>query len=111
MCFDRLPGCHAHLHAVVEGISLIIGWLQDLAKAAKAKCKVVVSSIFVNPAQFAPHEDFGSYPRQQEEDLAKLEAEGVDMVAFDPGSNEVCCTMSSTDIGDTAHRCSFRPKT
>lgn len=52
----------------------------DLAKAAKAKCKVVVSSIFVNPAQFAPHEDFGSYPRQQEEDLAKLEAEGVDMV-------------------------------
>ncbi len=34
----------------------------------------------MNPAQFAPHEDFGSYPRQQEEDLKKLEEEGVDMV-------------------------------
>lgn len=41
---------------------------------------MVVSSIFVNPAQFAAHEDFGSYPRQHEEDLRKLKEAGVDMV-------------------------------
>jgi len=55
------------------------GW-QDLARAAKNQCAVVVSSIFVNPAQFAAHEDFGSYPRQHEEDLQKLREAGVDMV-------------------------------
>ncbi|KAJ1470957.1 hypothetical protein T484DRAFT_1845898 [Baffinella frigidus] len=53
----------------------------DLARAAKEHgCSVVVSSIFVNPAQFAAHEDFGSYPRQHEEDLRKLKEAGVDMV-------------------------------
>ena len=41
---------------------------------------MLVSSIFVNPAQFAAHEDFGSYPRQHEEDLRKLKEAGVDMV-------------------------------
>jgi pantoate--beta-alanine ligase len=51
-----------------------------LVRAAKRRgCKVVVS-IFVNPAQFAPHEDFGSYPRTMDTDLKKLAPEGVDLV-------------------------------
>lgn len=51
-----------------------------LVKAAKRRAGRVVVSIFVNPAQFAPHEDFGSYPRTFDADLAALAAEKVDLV-------------------------------
>lgn len=50
--------------------------LFDIARKNSDK---VVASIFVNPAQFAPNEDFDSYPRREEEDLAKLEKQGVDI--------------------------------
>ncbi len=43
--------------------------VQDLAREARKQCKVLVSSIFVNPAQFAAHEDLGTYPRTEEQDL------------------------------------------
>ena len=46
----------------------------DLVRLAKARCKRAVTSIFVNPAQFAPHEDFDRYPRDEAGDLAKLAA-------------------------------------
>jgi pantoate--beta-alanine ligase len=51
-----------------------------LVRAARKRARRVVVSIFVNPAQFAPHEDFGSYPRTFEADLAALAAENVDLV-------------------------------
>ena len=47
-----------------------------LVRAAKERADKVVVSIFVNPAQFAPHEDFARYPRDLAADRAKLEAEG-----------------------------------
>jgi pantoate--beta-alanine ligase len=52
----------------------------ELVRLAKARCRRVVVSIFVNPAQFAPHEDFDRYPRDEAGDLAKLAAEGCDLV-------------------------------
>jgi pantoate--beta-alanine ligase len=52
----------------------------SLVHQAKRRAKRVVVSIFVNPTQFAPHEDFGSYPRTWKEDLKKLTAEGVDVI-------------------------------
>jgi pantoate--beta-alanine ligase len=51
-----------------------------LVRLARRKADRVVVSIFVNPAQFAPHEDFSSYPRRLAADLAVLGREGVDLV-------------------------------
>lgn len=51
-----------------------------LVREARKKARRVVVSIFVNPTQFAPHEDFGSYPRTFEADIKKLTALKVDAV-------------------------------
>jgi pantoate--beta-alanine ligase len=52
----------------------------SLVRLAKRRAKKVVVSIFVNPTQFAPTEDFGSYPRTWKADVAKLAAEDVDLI-------------------------------
>lgn len=51
-----------------------------LIETARAECASVVVSIFVNPAQFGPEEDYERYPRPLEDDLAACEAAGVDVV-------------------------------
>jgi pantoate--beta-alanine ligase len=51
-----------------------------LVSAARADAARTIATIFVNPTQFAPTEDFAAYPRGHAEDLAKLEAAGVDAV-------------------------------
>ncbi|NIJ07537.1 pantoate--beta-alanine ligase [Sphingomonas vulcanisoli] len=56
----------------------------SLVERAKAECGAVAVSIFVNPTQFAAHEDLGRYPRDLPRDLALLEAAGADLV-FTPG--------------------------
>jgi pantoate--beta-alanine ligase len=60
----------------------------ELVRWARAENKTVVASIFVNPTQFGPKEDFASYPRDPERDLALLEKEGTDIV-FMPGAEEM----------------------
>jgi pantoate--beta-alanine ligase len=52
----------------------------SLVRLAKRRAKRVVVSIFVNPIQFAPSEDFGSYPRTWKADVARLSAEDVDLI-------------------------------
>jgi pantoate--beta-alanine ligase len=52
----------------------------SLVRLAKRRAGKVIVSIFVNPAQFAPSEDFSSYPRTWKADLAKLAAENVDLI-------------------------------
>ncbi|WP_315703264.1 MULTISPECIES: pantoate--beta-alanine ligase [unclassified Bradyrhizobium] len=52
----------------------------SLVRLAKRRADKVAVSIFVNPTQFAPTEDFGSYPRTWKEDVAKLAAEKVDLI-------------------------------
>lgn len=49
----------------------------SLVRRARTECEIVVASIFVNPLQFAPGEDFAQYPRTFNEDCRWLEAEGV----------------------------------
>src|SRR5258708_3403039 len=60
----------------------------SLVRAARAQSDVVVVSIFVNPAQFGPTEDFAKYPRSLEADSAMLSAEGCDYL-FHPSVEEM----------------------
>jgi pantoate--beta-alanine ligase len=52
----------------------------SLVRLAKRRAKRVIVSIFVNPTQFAPTEDFSSYPRTWKDDIARLATEQVDVV-------------------------------
>ena len=52
----------------------------SLVTRAKRDADRVIASIFVNPTQFGPNEDFAAYPRQLDEDARLLEAEGVDLL-------------------------------
>ena len=60
----------------------------SLARVAKRGCRSVVASIFVNPLQFGPLEDFERYPRAMANDLGLLESLGVDL-AFTPHAVEL----------------------
>ncbi len=60
----------------------------SLIKKAKATCDKVVVSVFVNPIQFGPSEDYDKYPRTLDEDLKLCEGEGVDIV-FAPSALEM----------------------
>ena len=60
----------------------------SLIRRACRDCEVVVVSLFVNPTQFAPTEDLGAYPRDEQRDAELAEAEGVDLL-FAPPVEEV----------------------
>lgn len=60
----------------------------SLVRAAKSQTDVVAASIFVNPAQFGPNEDFSKYPRTFERDSELLKNEGVDLL-FAPSAEEM----------------------
>jgi pantoate--beta-alanine ligase len=60
----------------------------SLIRAAREETDVVVASLFVNPAQFGPREDLGSYPRAEERDAALAEESGVDYL-FAPAPEEM----------------------
>jgi pantoate--beta-alanine ligase len=61
---------------------------ESLIAAAAKSCEFVVVSIFVNPTQFGPGEDFAAYPRTLDADMAACEARGVDAV-FAPSVEEM----------------------
>jgi pantoate--beta-alanine ligase len=70
------------------GAVLTMGALHEghraLLKRARAECASVVASVFVNPTQFGPAEDFARYPRDEAGDLAILQSAGVDVVLVPP---------------------------
>jgi pantoate--beta-alanine ligase len=78
---DRILGFVPTMGALHKGHASLI-------QAAKVQCAPVVVSIFVNPKQFGPTEDFQKYPRTLESDRALLESLGVDYL-FAPPSEEI----------------------
>lgn len=60
----------------------------SLVRTARAQSDVVIASVFVNPTQFGPNEDFSRYPRQPERDSAMLAAEKTDYL-FMPSTEEM----------------------
>jgi len=83
-----------------------------LVKKAKELASRVVVSIFVNPLQFAPHEDFEKYPRVFNEDCEKLKSLDVDLL-FHPTVNDLYPEgfSSKVSVGDIGNRLcgAFRP--
>ena len=81
-----LSALSAAWHRAGETVALVptMGYLHEghlsLVRIAKKKAKRVVVSVFVNPTQFGPNEDFAQYPRDEKRDFALLRAEGVDAV-------------------------------
>lgn len=68
-----------------------------LVEAARRECATVAASIFVNPAQFGPDEDFEDYPRDEARDLALLEEAGTDLVLL-PDAAEVYPAGETTRV-------------
>jgi len=69
----------------------------SLMRAARAQCDTLVVSIFVNPTQFGPAEDFEKYPRDLQKDASLLTGEGVDYL-FAPTVSDIYPPGSSTFI-------------
>jgi pantoate--beta-alanine ligase len=76
----------------------------SLAKLAKKHAEHVVMSIFVNPTQFGPHEDFEAYPRTLDDDVKMAEKAGVDIIyapdAADMYGEGIATTI---DVGELAN--------
>jgi len=70
---------------------------RSLMRAARADCEIVIASIFVNPTQFCPGEDFEDYPRPLDQDLAACGEEGVDF-AFCPSVGEMYDAAAATTV-------------
>lgn len=71
---------HQHLIGFVPTMGALHNGHLSLIDIAKAKSDCTIASIFVNPTQFAPGEDFDRYPRQTEKDIELLEQSGTDAV-------------------------------
>jgi len=86
-----------------------MGYLHEghlvLVRQARAENSSVVVSIFVNPTQFGPQEDFKKYPRDPKRDLALLEKEGVDIVFMPPVDEMYPPNFNSwVDVGKVGER-------
>ncbi len=71
----------------------------SLIDEAKKHADIVLVSIFVNPTQFAPNEDFSAYPRQLEADAQLCEARGVDVI-FAPSAEQIYFKDASTSVNE-----------
>lgn len=95
----------ANAKAVGKKIALVptMGALHDghlsLIDKAKSLADVVVVSVFVNPTQFGPNEDYDKYPRQLEADVAKCEEHAADVV-FAPSPSDIYAPDASTFVSE-----------
>ena len=91
------------------GLVPTMGFLHEghmaLVRRARAENSTLAVSVFVNPAQFGPHEDLATYPMDMDSDLSKLEDAGVNLVLA-PSADEVYPKGFDTyvDVGRIAER-------
>ena len=103
-----------HTIGLVPTMGALHGGHLSLLDAARARCDVVVMSLFVNPTQFGPGEDLRAYPRDEARDLELAGAHGVDVV-YAPSPEEIYPDGFATAVevaggltdvleGDSEHR-------
>jgi len=103
-------------HAEGKKVALVptMGSLHEghlsLIEAARATADCVIVSIFVNPTQFGPNEDYQTYPRPLRRDSAQCRAQGVDLV-FAPAPGDMYTETFSTWVNEellTEHLCGLQ---
>jgi pantoate--beta-alanine ligase len=91
---------HGHTLAVVPTMGYLHEGHRSLMRIARRRADRVIVTIFVNPTQFGPNEDFERYPRDWERDRAICEAEGVDLV-FAPDVGDMYAPDHSVWVEET----------
>ena len=108
---ERIDAFRAEYGRLARPLGLVptMGALHEghmsLVRRAREENATAVVSIFVNPAQFGPGEDFAAYPRDMDADIARLDEAGVDVV-FAPSADEMYPDGFDTyvDVGRIAER-------
>ncbi len=87
------------------GLVPTMGYLHNghlaLIALARAECDTVVVSVFVNPTQFGPEEDFGRYPRDEQGDISMCEEYGVDAL-FLPDADSMYASDASVYVDENS---------
>ena len=99
--WTRQQQANGELVGVVPTMGALHEGHLSLVEAARARCEKVVVTIFVNPTQFGPNEDYERYPRTLQKDVGLLSDLGVDCV-FAPSKEDMYPQGSSTTVAPPA---------
>ena len=86
--YARAARAEGHILGLVATMGALHAGHTALVRRAREECSRVIASVFVNPKQFGPNEDFAKYPRDLQADGEKLAAAGVDAL-FAPEASDV----------------------